>query len=118
MQGSSSAPPAPCRMERIKSRQQKFRRGKEELLSLKQESLQAEGRWSSGLEDLPPPGLTHVCSAAPQQKEQKEQKEWWRPWVNHASSKSADLWPPSVIREGLEEEEEATVGWLRRTWSD
>uniref|UniRef100_H3D7M7 Piezo-type mechanosensitive ion channel component 2a, tandem duplicate 2 n=1 Tax=Tetraodon nigroviridis TaxID=99883 RepID=H3D7M7_TETNG len=49
-------------MERIKSRQQKFRRGKEKMLSLKQDSLHADA-----------------------QNSRKEQKEWWRPWVNHAS---------------------------------
>ncbi|KAJ4923967.1 hypothetical protein JOQ06_028222 [Pogonophryne albipinna] len=47
-------------MERIKSRQQKFRRGKEKLLSLTQDSFSAEGP-------------------------ENRKKKWWRPWVNHAS---------------------------------
>ncbi|XP_055363650.1 piezo-type mechanosensitive ion channel component 2-like isoform X2 [Betta splendens] len=52
-------------MERIKSRQQKFRRGKENMLSLTQDSsFLVEGQ-----------GI----------KKGQQQKEWWRPWVNHAS---------------------------------
>ncbi|XP_068604378.1 piezo-type mechanosensitive ion channel component 2-like [Brachionichthys hirsutus] len=51
-------------MERIKSRQQKFRRGKEKMLSLTQHSLETEGQ---------------------ETKKGQRKKEWWRPWVNHAS---------------------------------
>uniref|UniRef100_A0A8C5B6R5 Piezo-type mechanosensitive ion channel component n=1 Tax=Gadus morhua TaxID=8049 RepID=A0A8C5B6R5_GADMO len=47
-------------MERIKSRQQKFRRGKQRLLS------NTEGKLSDYLKG-------------------RNQKEWWRPWVDHAS---------------------------------
>ncbi|CAL8292374.1 unnamed protein product [Lota lota] len=45
-------------MERIKSRQQKFRRGKQRLLSNTEGHGDRKGR---------------------------NQKEWWRPWVDHAS---------------------------------
>ncbi|XP_059901310.1 piezo-type mechanosensitive ion channel component 2-like isoform X1 [Gadus macrocephalus] len=45
-------------MERIKSRQQKFRRGKQRLLSNTEGQTDRKGR---------------------------NQKEWWRPWVDHAS---------------------------------
>ncbi|XP_056869498.1 piezo-type mechanosensitive ion channel component 2-like isoform X1 [Takifugu flavidus] len=68
-------------MERIKSRQQKFRRGKEKMLSLKQDSFHTEG-----------------------QENKREQKEWWRPWVNHASMvRSGDYY---LFETDSEEEEE------------
>ncbi|KAM3593292.1 uncharacterized protein V6R79_009660 [Siganus canaliculatus] len=51
-------------MERIKSRQQKFRRGKEKLLTL-----------------TPDPSFH---TDGPENKK-TQPKEWWRPWVNHTS---------------------------------
>ncbi|XP_027137598.1 piezo-type mechanosensitive ion channel component 2 isoform X3 [Larimichthys crocea] len=51
-------------MERIKSRQQKFRKGKEKLLSLTHDSFHTDGE---------------------ETRKGRQQKEWWRPWVNHAS---------------------------------
>uniref|UniRef100_A0AAV2LED3 Piezo-type mechanosensitive ion channel component n=1 Tax=Knipowitschia caucasica TaxID=637954 RepID=A0AAV2LED3_KNICA len=52
-------------MERIKSRQQKFRRGKESLMSFNKEATEAEAKAG--------------------QKERKKNGKWWKPWVNHAS---------------------------------
>ncbi|XP_061661347.1 piezo-type mechanosensitive ion channel component 2-like isoform X2 [Syngnathoides biaculeatus] len=51
-------------MERIKCRQQKFRRGKEKILSLPQKSSR---------------------SGAQEKNKGRAQGDWWRPWVNHAS---------------------------------
>ncbi|XP_061522396.1 piezo-type mechanosensitive ion channel component 2-like isoform X3 [Phycodurus eques] len=51
-------------MERIKCRQQKFRRGKEKILSLTQKSFH---------------------SGAREKTKGRAQGDWWRPWVNHAS---------------------------------
>ncbi|XP_077592655.1 piezo-type mechanosensitive ion channel component 2-like isoform X2 [Stigmatopora nigra] len=51
-------------MERIKCRQQKFRRGKEKMLTLTQKSSRGDGR---------------------EKAKGKTQGDWWRPWVNHAS---------------------------------
>ncbi|XP_056155643.1 piezo-type mechanosensitive ion channel component 2-like isoform X2 [Lampris incognitus] len=52
-------------MERIKARQQKFRRGKERLLSLTRDSTHTHGQEKG--------------------KGQRSRKDWWRPWVDHAS---------------------------------
>uniref|UniRef100_UPI0037E98014 piezo-type mechanosensitive ion channel component 2-like n=1 Tax=Semicossyphus pulcher TaxID=241346 RepID=UPI0037E98014 len=70
-------------MERIKSRQQKFRRGKEKLLSLTRDSFHTDGQ---------------------ENKKGQRQKEWWRPWVNHASMvRSGDYY---LFETDSEEEEE------------
>ncbi|XP_029978832.1 piezo-type mechanosensitive ion channel component 2-like isoform X2 [Sphaeramia orbicularis] len=71
-------------MERIKSRQQKFRRGKEKMLS-----------------------LTHDSSHTGQENKKGQQpKEWWRPWVNHASMvRSGDYYLFETDSEEEEEEE-------------
>ncbi|XP_063768773.1 piezo-type mechanosensitive ion channel component 2-like isoform X2 [Eleginops maclovinus] len=69
-------------MERIKSRQQKFRRGKEKLLSLTQDSFGTE---------VP----------------ENRKKKWWRPWVNHASMvRSGDYYLFETDSEEEDEEEE------------
>ncbi|KAK7929081.1 hypothetical protein WMY93_005476 [Mugilogobius chulae] len=75
-------------MERIKTRQQKFRRGKETLLSFTKETTDPE--------------------AKPGQKEKKG-GQWWRPWVNHASMiRSGDyyLFETDSDEETEEEKEE------------
>ncbi|KAI3355619.1 hypothetical protein L3Q82_018446, partial [Scortum barcoo] len=70
-------------MERIKSRQQKFRRGKEKMLSLTQDSVHTDGQ---------------------ENKTGQRQKEWWRPWVNHASMvRSGDYY---LFETDSEEEED------------
>ncbi|KAM8730910.1 piezo-type mechanosensitive ion channel component 2-like [Acanthopagrus schlegelii] len=74
-------------MERIKSRQQKFRRGKEKMFSLTQDSFHTDG-----------------------QENRKGQKEWWRPWVNHASMvRSGDYYLFETDSEEEEEDEEKKV---------
>ncbi|XP_054621092.1 piezo-type mechanosensitive ion channel component 2-like isoform X2 [Dunckerocampus dactyliophorus] len=70
-------------MERIKSRQQKFRRGKEKLLSLTQKSIHGD---------------------AQEKAKGRHQGDWWRPWVNHASMvRSGDYF---LFESDSEEEEE------------
>ncbi|XP_047423768.1 piezo-type mechanosensitive ion channel component 2-like isoform X2 [Mugil cephalus] len=70
-------------MDRIKSRQQKFRKGKENMLSLTQDSCHTDGQ---------------------ENKNARRQKEWWRPWVNHASMvRSGDYY---LFETDSEEEEE------------
>ncbi|KAM3860328.1 piezo-type mechanosensitive ion channel component 2-like [Diretmus argenteus] len=72
-------------MERIKSRQQKFRRGKEKLLSLTQDSTHTDGQ---------------------QNRKGRSQKEWWRPWVDHASMvRSGNYYLFETDSEEEEEEE-------------
>ncbi|KAM7389966.1 hypothetical protein PAMA_008240 [Pampus argenteus] len=71
-------------MERIKTRQQKFRRGKEKLLSLTKDTLHTDGEEN--------------------RKVQQKEVEWWRPWVNHASMvRSGDYY---LFETDSEEEEE------------
>ncbi|KAF7643979.1 hypothetical protein LDENG_00230120 [Lucifuga dentata] len=70
-------------MERIKSRQQKFRRGKEKMLSLTEDSFHTKGQ---------------------ENKKNMQQKEWWRPWIDHASMvRSGDYY---LFETDSEEEEE------------
>ncbi|XP_059183361.1 piezo-type mechanosensitive ion channel component 2-like [Centropristis striata] len=72
-------------MERIKSRQQKFRRGKEQLLSLTRDSFHKDGQ---------------------ENKKGTRAKKWWRPWVNHASMvRSGDYYLFETDSEEEEEEE-------------
>ncbi|XP_062236076.1 piezo-type mechanosensitive ion channel component 2-like isoform X2 [Platichthys flesus] len=72
-------------MERIKSRQQKFRRGKEKMLSVPQDSCHGDGQ---------------------ENKKGQKQKDWWRPWVNHASMvRSGDYYLFETDSEEEEDEE-------------
>ncbi|XP_042350944.1 piezo-type mechanosensitive ion channel component 2-like [Plectropomus leopardus] len=69
-------------MERIKSRQQKFRRGKEKMLSLTQDNFHTDG----------------------QDNRKQPQKKWWQPWVNHSSMvRSGDYY---LFETDSEEEDE------------
>ncbi|XP_034416405.1 piezo-type mechanosensitive ion channel component 2-like [Cyclopterus lumpus] len=73
-------------MERIKSRQKKFRRGKEKMLSLTQDSFHTDDQ---------------------ENRKGRSQKKWWRPWVNHASMvRSGDYYLFETDSEEEEEEEE------------
>ncbi|XP_041824079.1 piezo-type mechanosensitive ion channel component 2-like [Melanotaenia boesemani] len=73
-------------MERIKSRQQKFRKGKERMLSLTRDSFQTDGQEKT--------------------REGQQEKEWWKPWVNHASMvRSGDYYLFETDSEEEEEEE-------------
>ncbi|XP_051943825.1 piezo-type mechanosensitive ion channel component 2 [Hippocampus zosterae] len=64
-------------MERIKVRQQKFKRGKERMLSMVQESV--DGRM------VAPPPPVDEDEGAQRTKAKTKKKHWWRPWVDHAS---------------------------------
>ncbi|KAI2649318.1 Piezo-type mechanosensitive ion channel component 2 [Labeo rohita] len=64
-------------MDRIKSRQQKFKRGKERMLSLAQESGESQSVVKEEEEE----------DEGENSKEKKKgkRKQWWKPWVDHAS---------------------------------
>ncbi|XP_075941386.1 piezo-type mechanosensitive ion channel component 2-like isoform X1 [Anarhichas minor] len=73
-------------MERIKSRQKKFRRGKEKMLSLTQDSFHPDDQ---------------------ENRKGRSHNKWWRPWVNHASMmRSGDYYLFETDSEEEEEEEE------------
>ncbi|XP_017266509.1 piezo-type mechanosensitive ion channel component 2 isoform X2 [Kryptolebias marmoratus] len=87
-------------MDRIKVRQQKFKRGKEKMLSLAQESV-----------DGPPAGRPNEDDedddGAQRTKAKTKKKQWWRPWVDHASMvRSGDYYLFETDSEEEEEEEE------------
>uniref|UniRef100_A0A3B3UI10 Piezo type mechanosensitive ion channel component 2 n=1 Tax=Poecilia latipinna TaxID=48699 RepID=A0A3B3UI10_9TELE len=83
-------------MDRIKVRQQKFKRGKEKMLSLAQES--ADGQ------TLVRPEEEEEDDDA---KAKTKKKQWWRPWVDHASMvRSGDYYLFETDSEEEDEEEE------------
>ncbi|XP_028282873.1 piezo-type mechanosensitive ion channel component 2 isoform X3 [Parambassis ranga] len=85
-------------MERIKLRQQKFKRGKEKMLSLAQESV--DGQTMVQPEDDDDDGA-HPTNA------KTKKKQWWRPWVDHASMvRSGDYYLFETDSEEEDEEEE------------
>nr|XP_033789985.1 piezo-type mechanosensitive ion channel component 2 isoform X2 [Geotrypetes seraphini] len=63
-------------MDRIKARQQKYKKGKERMLSMAQVS--AEGQQPQKSED-------DDEGEADKEKAKGKKKLWWRPWVDHAS---------------------------------
>ncbi|XP_034038368.1 piezo-type mechanosensitive ion channel component 2 [Thalassophryne amazonica] len=82
-------------MERIKVRQQKFKRGKEKMLSMAQES----GDGQSLMQD--------DDDGAQRTKAKTKKKQWWRPWVDHASMvRSGDYYLFETDSEEEEEEED------------
>nr|XP_019964666.1 PREDICTED: piezo-type mechanosensitive ion channel component 2 isoform X3 [Paralichthys olivaceus] len=84
-------------MERIKVRQQKFKRGKEKMLSMAQES--GDGQTLVQPED--------DDDGAHRTKAKTKKKQWWRPWVDHASMvRSGDYYLFETDSEEEEEEEE------------
>uniref|UniRef100_A0A671VEB3 Piezo type mechanosensitive ion channel component 2 n=1 Tax=Sparus aurata TaxID=8175 RepID=A0A671VEB3_SPAAU len=86
-------------MERIKVRQQKFKRGKEKMLSIAQES--GEGQTQVQPEEDDDDGMTKPTKA------KTKKKQWWRPWVDHASMvRSGDYYLFETDSEEEEEEEE------------
>uniref|UniRef100_A0A3Q1J0V3 Piezo-type mechanosensitive ion channel component n=1 Tax=Anabas testudineus TaxID=64144 RepID=A0A3Q1J0V3_ANATE len=85
-------------MERIKVRQQKFKRGKEKMLSMAQES--GDGQTLIQPED-------DDDDDAQRTKAKTKKKQWWRPWVDHASMvRSGDYYLFETDSEEEEEEEE------------
>ncbi|XP_044075319.1 piezo-type mechanosensitive ion channel component 2 isoform X3 [Siniperca chuatsi] len=85
-------------MERIKVRQQKFKRGKEKMLSMAQESGEGQTLVQPGEDD---------DDGAQRTKAKTKKKQWWRPWVDHASMvRSGDYYLFETDSEEEEEEEE------------
>ncbi|MED6260301.1 hypothetical protein ATANTOWER_011977, partial [Ataeniobius toweri] len=86
-------------MDRIKVRQQKFKRGKEKMLSLAQES--------AGGQTLVRPEEEDDDDGAQRAKAKTKKKQWWRPWVDHASMvRSGDYYLFETDSEEEEEEED------------
>uniref|UniRef100_A0A8B9LFJ5 Piezo-type mechanosensitive ion channel component 2a, tandem duplicate 2 n=1 Tax=Astyanax mexicanus TaxID=7994 RepID=A0A8B9LFJ5_ASTMX len=86
-------------MDRIKSRQQKFKRGKERMLSLAQES--SEGHSLTKEEEEEEEG------EASKETNKGKRKQWWRPWVDHASMvRSGNYYLFETDSEEEEEEED------------
>uniref|UniRef100_A0AAY4BJ86 Piezo-type mechanosensitive ion channel component n=1 Tax=Denticeps clupeoides TaxID=299321 RepID=A0AAY4BJ86_9TELE len=84
-------------MDRIKSRQQKFKRGKERMLSLAQEA----GEGHTGAKEDEEEG------EEAKEKSDGERKKWWRPWVDHASMvRSGNYYLFETDSEEEEEEED------------
>ncbi|KFP76012.1 Piezo-type mechanosensitive ion channel component 1, partial [Acanthisitta chloris] len=82
-------------MDRIKARQQKYKKGKERMLSMNQES--SEG-----------PEIRKVSEEDDEDKEKAKGKKklWWRPWVDHASMvRSGNYYLFETDSEEEEEEE-------------
>ncbi|XP_055084588.1 piezo-type mechanosensitive ion channel component 2 [Periophthalmus magnuspinnatus] len=85
-------------MERIKVRQQKFKRGKEKMLSIAQESGEGQNIGQPDEDD---------DDGAQRAKTKTKKKHWWRPWVDHASMvRSGDYYLFETDSEEEEEEEE------------
>ncbi|XP_054550196.1 piezo-type mechanosensitive ion channel component 2 isoform X7 [Talpa occidentalis] len=85
-------------MDRIKARQQKYKKGKERMLSLTQESGEAQDLQQLSEEDDE--------REAEKQKAKGKKKQWWRPWVDHASMvRSGDYYLFETDSEEEEEEE-------------
>ncbi|MCJ8745068.1 hypothetical protein PDJAM_G00126250 [Pangasius djambal] len=90
-------------MDRIKTRQQKFKKGKEKMLSLTQESTDSQ--------TLIPPDAGEEDDDDDdddeKEKAKAKKKQWWRPWVDHASMvRSGDYYLFETDSEEEEEEEE------------
>ncbi|KAM9720068.1 piezo-type mechanosensitive ion channel component 2 isoform 2-T2 [Menidia menidia] len=86
-------------MDRIKVRQQKFKRGKEKMLSLAQESVEGQ--------TVAQPEEEEDDDGARRTKAKTKKKQWWRPWVDHASMvRSGDYYLFETDSEEEEEEEE------------
>ncbi|XP_053427803.1 piezo-type mechanosensitive ion channel component 2 isoform X2 [Nycticebus coucang] len=85
-------------MDRIKARQQKYKKGKERMLSLTQESGEGQTIRKLSEEDDE--------READKQKAKGKKKQWWRPWVDHASMvRSGDYYLFETDSEEEEEEE-------------
>ncbi|KAI4904294.1 hypothetical protein NFI96_010885 [Prochilodus magdalenae] len=86
-------------MDRIKSRQQKFKRGKERMLSLAQESGESHSLAKEEEEDDE--------GEANKETNKGKRKQWWRPWVDHASMvRSGNYYLFETDSEEEEEEED------------
>ncbi|KAM8838287.1 piezo-type mechanosensitive ion channel component 2 isoform 4-T4 [Synchiropus picturatus] len=89
-------------MERIKVRQQKFKRGKEKMLSMAQESTDGQAPVQQ-----PAAAAAEEDDGAQRTKAKTKKKQWWRPWVDHASMvRSGEYYLFETDSEEEEEEEE------------
>ncbi|XP_068788263.1 piezo-type mechanosensitive ion channel component 2 isoform X7 [Struthio camelus] len=85
-------------MDRIKARQQKYKKGKERMLSMNQESSEGQDLQKVSEEDDE--------GEADKEKAKGKKKLWWRPWVDHASMvRSGDYYLFETDSEEEEEEE-------------
>uniref|UniRef100_A0A8D2JJU6 Piezo type mechanosensitive ion channel component 2 n=1 Tax=Sciurus vulgaris TaxID=55149 RepID=A0A8D2JJU6_SCIVU len=85
-------------MDRIKARQQKYKKGKERMLSVTQEAGDGQDARNAPEEDDE--------READKQKAKGKKRQWWRPWVDHASMvRSGDYYLFETDSEEEEEEE-------------
>ncbi|XP_007433600.1 piezo-type mechanosensitive ion channel component 2 isoform X1 [Python bivittatus] len=84
-------------MDHIKARQQKYKKGKERVLSMNQETSDGQAIQKVAEED-------DDDGEADKEKTKGKKKQWWRPWVDHASMvRSGDYY---LFESDSEEEEE------------
>ncbi|XP_053570887.1 piezo-type mechanosensitive ion channel component 2 [Bombina bombina] len=94
-------------MDRIKARQQKYKKGKERMLSLVQES--GEGQSIQKCEEDDDDG------EADKEKAKGKKKQWWRPWVDHASMvRSGDYYLFETDSEEEEDDDKKDEDELRK----
>ncbi|KAG8133463.1 hypothetical protein E2320_011256 [Naja naja] len=85
-------------MDHIKARQQKYKKGKERVLSMSQEASDGQEIQKVAEEEDDDDG------EADKEKTKGKKKQWWRPWVDHASMvRSGDYY---LFESDSEEEEE------------
>ncbi|XP_018123369.1 piezo-type mechanosensitive ion channel component 2 isoform X4 [Xenopus laevis] len=83
-------------MDHIKARQEKYKKGKEKMLTLTQDG--------EGHEIQKPVDNDDEGDKADKEKAKGKKKQWWRPWVDHASMvKSGDYY---LFETDSEEEDE------------
>nr|XP_056710236.1 piezo-type mechanosensitive ion channel component 2 [Euleptes europaea] len=86
-------------MDRIKARQQKYKKGKERMMSMNQESSDGQA-----VQKAPEDDEDDDDGEADKEKTKGKKKQWWRPWVDHASMvRSGDYY---LFETDSEEEEE------------
>nr|XP_034980821.1 piezo-type mechanosensitive ion channel component 2 isoform X3 [Zootoca vivipara] len=87
-------------MDRIKARQQKYKKGKERVLSMNQETSDGQAIEKAAAEEEDDDG------EADKEKAKGKKKQWWRPWVDHASMvRSGDYYLFETDSEEEEDEE-------------
>ncbi|PNJ07369.1 LOW QUALITY PROTEIN: PIEZO2 isoform 7 [Pongo abelii] len=84
-------------MDRIKARQQKYKKGKERMLSLTQEPGEGQDVQKLSEEDDE--------READKQKAKGKKKQWWRPWYHASMVRSGDYYLFETDSEEEEEEE-------------
>ncbi|XP_054840797.1 piezo-type mechanosensitive ion channel component 2 [Eublepharis macularius] len=89
-------------MDRIKARQQKYKKGKERMMSMNQESSDGQAIQKAPEDD----DDDDDGREADKEKTKGKKKQWWRPWVDHASMvRSGDYYLFETDSEEEEEEE-------------